>query len=79
MIQTRPTAATSPRSKDPLQYTSLFMTGLRLNIPWDELLEMQLPRLTMMVDAAYGSGRKGKKQGGREVRDATQADIDAFF
>lgn len=61
----------------PLPYTSLFMTGLRCGIPWNELVGMSLTTLTMMVDSTRPPAKK--KVGGREVRDATQADIDAFF
>lgn len=71
------TESDSGAPKEPLQYTGLFVAGLRAGIPWDVLVEMQLPRLVMMVDAAHPHPRKTK--GGREVRDATQADIDAFF
>lgn len=69
---------TSDAGSDPLQYTALFMSGLKSGIPWDELVGMQLPRLVMMVDSIRPRTSK-RTRGGREVRDATQADIDAFF
>lgn len=66
------------RGKDPLQYTGLFMAGLKAGIPWDVLVGMELPRLVMMVESTRPEA-PGKGRAGREVRDATQADIDAFF
>lgn len=70
--------AGSQESKAPLQYTGLFMAGLKSGIPWDVLVEMELPRLVMMVESTRPEV-PGKGRAGREVRDATQADIDAFF
>lgn len=56
------------------------MAGLRANIPWEVLLEMQLPRLVMMLEAAHPSSNgAGRASGGPEVRSATQADIDKFL
>ena len=54
------------------------MTGLKLNIPWEQLVSMQFPRLVMMLGAAYPPSRKSGAAGS-EVREATQADIDALL
>ena len=57
-------------------YTQLFMAGLKASIPWGELLLMQLPRLVMMLDAAYPAA---PDRDGTNVREATQADIDKLL
>lgn len=76
MVETARTGTSS--EPDPLQYTGLFMSGLKAGVPWDELLTMQLPRLVMMIDSLHPA-RSGKGGGEGGTRDATQADIDAFL
>lgn len=64
---------------DPQAYTRLFMTGLRMNLPWGQLVTMQLPRLVMMIDAAFPAENGSRKAARNGVREATQADIDALL
>ncbi len=61
-----------------LAFTALFMAGLREHVPFDELCRMPLQCLLMMLDSQRprswtATGRS------HDVRDATQADIRAFF
>lgn len=54
------------------------MAGLCRNVPFDELCRMPLQCLLMMLDSQLP--RSGTATGrSPDVRDATQADIRAFF
>lgn len=57
------------------------MAGLRERIPFDELCRMPLQCLFMMLDsqAPRDGGAGGRRGADPDVRDATQADIKAFF
>lgn len=57
------------------------MAGLREHVPFDELCRMPLQCLLMMLDSQrpMGVGAGGRRGADHDVRDATQADIKAFF
>lgn len=67
------------REKDgDLDFTALFMRGLKAGVPWVELCRMSLPTLLMMLGSTVPKeGAAGSASD--EVREATQADIQAFF
>ncbi|MBS6395395.1 MAG: hypothetical protein KH395_12240 [Bacteroides sp.] len=77
-----PTAAKPSKGKQPkegdLDFTAIFMRGLKAGVPWAELCRMTLPTLLMMLgstapkEVAASPARDGE-------REATQADIQAFF
>lgn len=58
---------------DPLRWTGIFSAGLKLGIPYDELIRMHLPVLLMMLESQVPIDSKSNG-----VRKATQADINAF-
>ena len=54
------------------------MRGLKAGVPWAELCRMTLPTLLMMLGStAPKEGAEGSASD--EVREATQADIQALF
>ena len=55
------------------------MAGLRERIPFGELCRMPLQCLLMMLDSQQPAGGRGTGGAQPDVRDATQADIRAFF
>lgn len=56
----------------------MFVSGLRMGVPWEHLVAMRLPCLVMMLESTRPpKKRKGRK--GVEVREATQADIDSLL
>lgn len=60
---------------ESLQWTALFTSGLKLNVPYSELLSMRVPVLLMMLE----SQRPRTEPKRPTVRKATQADIDALL
>lgn len=59
---------------DPLKWTGIFTAGLKMGIPYMELVRMRVPVLLMMLESQMPM--ESNKKGG--VRKATQRDIDAF-
>lgn len=73
----KPSKGEQPKEGD-LDFTALFMRGLKAGVPWAELCRMSLPTLLMMLGStAPKEGAAGPASD--EVREATQADIQAFF
>ena len=57
----------------------MFVAGLRLGIPYAELLTMRLGELLMMLESQIPPDSGGGRGQGDEVRWATQSDIDRFM
>ena len=57
----------------------MVVSGLRLGLSPSDLVSMPNTRLANMLDAACDAGARGDGGGGRVVRDATQADINAIL
>lgn len=58
----------------------MFTAGLKLGLPFEELVDMHVPDLVMMLDSAVPM-EDGEKSTGEDgvTREATQADIAKFF
>lgn len=74
------------RNSDPLllPWASLMVQGMGLGLRWDDLCSMPVQMLLALIEAHVDEQEKARKaaSGTRpdgEVRDATQADIDAFI
>lgn len=60
----------------------MFSAGLKLGVPFSELVDMHVPDLVMMLDSTIPM-ETGEKTGGTDAREttrnATQSDIKAIF
>ncbi len=59
----------------------MFAAGLKLGIPFSELVDMHVPDLVMMLDSTVPMEPGGTGDGDAQevARDATQTDIRTFF
>ncbi len=60
----------------------MFSAGLKLGVPFSELVDMHVPDLVMMLDSTIPMETGGKTGGAvaqETARDATQSDIKAIF
>lgn len=64
----------SDGSRDPLRWTGMFAAGLKLGMPYAQLVKTRLPVLVMMLESQVPMD-SGKASG---TRRATQKDIDVF-
>lgn len=63
-----------------MPYTSLYLSGLGIGMDSLDMRTMPLPRLVLMVRAHNEMSEPPEPEaGGEDVRDATQADINALL